>query len=98
MIPFWVLVTNVGGMTVSDAAVVTVLSKLPKLSLIGISGVPELRLEGDSSVSYTIEYKNDLNRTNWTALAEVVPGTNGITVLDTTATNAPVRFYRAVAR
>jgi len=95
---FWLTISNVTGMTISERAVVTVLSTLPKLSLSRISGVPELRLDGDSSAAYTIEYKSDLNRTNWTTLAEVVPGTNGVTVLDKTATNAAVRFYRAVAR
>jgi hypothetical protein len=56
--------------------------------VIGINTTPLLLL--------TLQFCPDLILTNWTTLATATPVTSPWTYTDTTATNASIRFYKAI--
>lgn len=57
-----------------------------------------LRWLTQSDVTYTVEFKNDLNDAQWQPIASPVPGNGTVhTFTDLTATNVPHRFYRVRA-
>jgi hypothetical protein len=59
-------------------------------------GLPALRLLGDTTGQYAIEYVSPLSATpNWTALPGIVLSNSTQTVVDSTAANNDQRFYRA---
>jgi|SRR3989344_4615805 len=58
-------------------------------------GLPVLKLVGPSGFNYRVESGTDL--VNWSTIAVLI-NTNGVvSFIDRTSTNAPARFYRAVA-
>jgi hypothetical protein len=74
-------------------------AELPALSLeiSLVGGLPALRLSGgDTSEQYVLEYVSQLSATpNWTALPGIILPDSSQSVVDSTATGAARRFYRA---
>jgi uncharacterized repeat protein (TIGR01451 family) len=90
-------VTNWLGSAVSDPVSLKVLVS-PAITLTGtdvtITNVA-ISLISVSGLNYTLEYKNLLSDTAWTAILPPVPGTGGVIVLqDTNGAGGPSRFYR----
>jgi hypothetical protein len=64
---------------------------------LAITGVPQLLLSGPINRSYRIDCTSDLSTTNqWTPLTNITVSESPATFTDTTWTNCPARFYRAV--
>ena len=57
---------------------------------------PLLTLYGEYGTSYRLEFAEDLSETNWTLLGSVTLQEQHLSYPDTTTTNRPRRFYRAV--
>ena len=97
-----VLVSN--GSCASTSAVATLTVNLPAAgSFSQVSRTPggpfNLKLTGTTGAYYEIQSNTNLNNTNaWSTIA-FITNSGGMTVFnDSTATNAPQKFYRALAR
>jgi hypothetical protein len=94
--PYSVLITNVAGWTVSSNAALTVMP--PTIIVIqSLALLPDRRarliVHGETNQNCAIEHSTNLN--GWTELIELL-NTNGIIeIIDDSASNAPLRFYRA---
>jgi hypothetical protein len=94
---FWVSITSTVGSTNSVPAAITVLPSAPRLGLERLAGLPWLSLDGAVGFDYRIDYATNLDAPAWTPLLELELGTTPFRFTDSAASNAPVRFYRAVA-
>jgi hypothetical protein len=99
--PYRIQVTNVNGSTISDAVQLTVVDT-PNVTVTGLDpniGSVNLSVPSVSGLTYTLQYKNALSDGAWTAILPATSGTgNPISLVDTNANGALVRFYRIVAR
>jgi hypothetical protein len=69
----------------------------PKPTLTGLTRAGnqfQLRLNGTTGQTYTVQYSTNLGNTNWLSLLTTNPSAAAVTILDPNATNA-ARFYRA---
>ena len=57
-----------------------------------------LIVTGTVGAPYQIQYKNNLNSTNWLPLADLILPTSAYFFVDTNSPNLSQRFYRAVAK
>lgn len=94
---FWVSITNSAGSVFSDEATITVLSSAPQFSLEQAAGLPVLTLAGEVGVTYRIEYSTNLSTASWASLVELSLSASPFTFTDSTGSNSPARFYRALA-
>jgi uncharacterized repeat protein (TIGR01451 family) len=98
--PYFVVVSNPQGSVTSTVAHFALLLP-PTISLSSMSAASNLISVSLSSIlgaTYTLEYKNLLQDSNWTALLPATAGTGGIIFLqDTNAFVMPTRFYRVRA-
>ena len=62
------------------------------------SSVPLLQLEGWPGTNYILQYNSSLLDSNWSALSQFTLTTNPCDFLDVSASNAPIRFYRAITQ
>src|SRR5207248_344547 len=92
----WVSVSNSAGSVLSDKATVTVVDAVPRLGLLQGAGFPVLKLDGSAGLTYRIEYNTNLGTNDWTRLVDLSLHSSPFTFIDTGATSAPARFYRAV--
>jgi hypothetical protein len=58
------------------------------------NNVVTLRWPTVNGLTYRVEYKNDLNATQWVILQPPILGSGGVHVFTNLATNIPQRFYR----
>lgn len=94
---FWVNISNSAGSTLSERATVTVVgSGFPWLEVRWDLGKPLLFLEGIRGKFHQVEYSTDLGAATWTPLFGVKLKSERYSSYDFTATNSPMRFYRAV--
>jgi hypothetical protein len=94
---YWVAISNSAGSTLSAPATLTVLPSAPRLGLERADGLSWLTLDAAAGFDYRIDYATNLDAPAWTPLLELELGTTPFRFTDSAATNAPVRFYRAVA-
>jgi hypothetical protein len=88
-----VLVSNTGGSTPSQTALLTVLTRPSLRDLRLLAGqTAAMNLLGDVNQSYVVEYSTNLS--NWTALGTVLATSPSTPVTDSNAVDR-VRFYRA---
>ena len=69
------------------------------VSATGVSGQLLIQFTAQAAVSYTVQYKNNLNDATWLKLTDVAPGasTQIVAVTDATVGANTRRFYRVVA-
>jgi hypothetical protein len=94
---FWVTLSNSAGAVISNPAQVTVVAEPPRLGLGMVSSLPALTLEGVPGTPYRIEQRPALNQSIWTPLVDISLQISPHNLIDSTASNSPARFYRAVA-
>ncbi len=103
---YLVTVSNVAGFAISSNATLT-LTNLPTgqggpgvfQSIVRqlANGNVQLGLAGTTNATYTLQYASNLPTTNWIPLATFTMTNGAIQYTDTTATNAPVRYYELVS-
>ena len=93
---FWVSIANSAGSLLSDRTLVTVVAAAPRLTLNGEAVPLSLTLDGLAGFTYRIEFSTDLSANNWVNLLGLSLYTSPITFIDSGASNASARFYRAV--
>ena len=93
-----VRIRNNGGTVTSSDAILSVIKSTPLTIISGrrMTNGFELQLSGPILSSYVILASTDLE--NWTAISTNSAPTGSVVFTDATATNRPVRFYRAIAR
>ncbi len=84
---YTVLVSNAAGSVTSSAAT---------LSLLNLNMFAGLTIVGQLGGNYQIDYRNNLNNTNWFNLTNVVLPSSPYLFIDTASPQYPQRFYRAV--
>lgn len=94
---FWVTLSNSAGAVISDPAQVTIVAEPPRLGPGMVSSLPALTLDGIPGTAYRIEQKPDLKESIWAPLVDISLQISPYTLIDSTASNSPARFYRAVA-
>jgi hypothetical protein len=94
---YWVAITSSVGQTNSAPAILTVLRFAPQLGLERTDELSWLTLDAAAGFNYRIDYATNLDASAWTPLFELELGTTPFRFTDSAASNAPVRFYRAVA-
>ncbi|MCX6902589.1 MAG: formylglycine-generating enzyme family protein [Verrucomicrobia bacterium] len=62
----------------------------------GLDFMPRLTIQSELGITNQIQYTNNLNSSNWAALATMVVTQSPYTFLDLSAPPAPQRFYRVV--
>ena len=82
-----VVVSNAAGMVTSSSAT---------LSLLSLNMYAGLTIVGAVGGNYQIDYRNDLNNTNWLNLTNVVLPSSPYLFIDTASPQDLRRFYRAV--
>lgn len=88
-----VVVSNTAGYTVSLPATLQVVGGAHLLSpQMRGDGVFEFTLFGQGSQNYTVQYSTDLS--GWTNLTNITLSSPVAPIIDPSATNAPMRFYR----
>jgi len=65
-------------------------------SALGLQMLAGLVISGEAGRPYRIEYADRLSPTNWLSLTNLFLPTSPFLFVDTTSTNSPQRFYRAV--
>jgi len=93
-----VQIRNNGGTVKSSDATLSIITNTPLTIVSGrmMTNGFELQLSGPILSSYFILASTDLK--NWTAISTNSAPTGSVVFTDATATNRPVRFYRAIAR
>jgi hypothetical protein len=95
--PYVVVVTNDAGMVTSDTATLRVLVPpvIQSTSLVVSPTDVSISLSSVLGLSYSLEYKNSLDDTNWVSVLPPIQG-NGSTVIlhDTNNPSAFSRYYR----
>ncbi len=86
---------GVYSVVVSNAAG-TVISANATLSLLSLNMYAGLTIVGAVGGNYQIDYRNDLNNTNWLNLTNVVLPSSPYLFIDPASPQHPTRFYRAV--
>ncbi len=95
---FWVKLSSSAGSTNSTTANVTVYpANAALLNLQEVAGLPGLVVDGSPGTSYRVQYKTNLNLAGWTDLVDLSLHTSPFTLIDSSASNSPARFYRVVA-
>ncbi len=84
---YTVVVSNAAGSVTSSAAT---------LSLLNLNMFAGLTIVGQLGGNYQIDYRNNLNNTNWFNLTNVVLPSSPYLFIDTASPQYPQRFYRAV--
>ena len=84
---YTVVVSNAVGNVTSSAAT---------LSLLNLNMFAGLTIVGQLGGNYQIDFRNDLNNTNWFNLTNVVLPSSPYLFIDTASPQYPRRFYRAV--
>ena len=82
-----VIVSNAAGMVTSSSAT---------LSLLSLQMYAGLTIVGPVGGNYQIDYRNDLNNTNWFNLTNIVLPSSPYLFIDAASPQSPRRFYRAV--
>ena len=91
---FWVSVANPFGTAKSASALVTVVPENSvKLGFGLTGGFPSLTIFGNVGASYHLEYKTNLQATNWSPLLNIVLSLSSYSFTDSGFTNS-TRFYR----
>jgi hypothetical protein len=94
---FWVFVSGLGGYVDSATATVWVLpAEGLRLEIASVAGLPALTIAGALGATHRLEYREDLGVGEWRPVVDLVLPTNSFSILDWTATNWPMRFYRVV--
>ena len=93
-----VQIRNNGGTVRSSDATLSIIKDTPLTIVSGrmMTNGFELQLSGPILSSYFILASTDLE--NWTAISTNPAPTGSVVFTDATATNRPVRFYRAIAQ
>lgn len=93
-----VRIRNNGGTVTSSDATLSVIKSTPLTIVSGrmMTNGFELQLSGPISSSYVILASTDLE--NWSAISTNSAPTGSVVFTDATATDHPVRFYRAIAQ
>lgn len=95
-------ITNGGGGVVSSGATLIVLGSVSNIVTILSSGTGmtlngfKLVLSGPTGSNYVVQASNDLK--SWTPISTNSAPTGTVTFTDTSATNRPSRFYRAIVK
>ena len=91
---FWVSIQNAYGVAKSVSALVTVVPENSARLGFGLSaGFPALTIFGNVGTSYRLEYKTNLQATNWSPLLDILMSSSSYSLTDTGLTNS-TRFYR----
>jgi hypothetical protein len=90
-----VVVSNVSGAATSAPPALLRVLVPPTGGTPGLSaGQFSLSVDTIAGLTYTLEYKNNLNEANWTSVTPSVTGDGTRQVLRDTAATGPMRFYR----
>ncbi len=91
------LTASMAGMysVIVSNAVDSVTSAPATLSLVNLQMFAGLTIVGQVGGTYQIDYRNDLNNTNWLNITNVVLPRSPYLFIDTESPQYPLRFYRA---
>lgn len=93
---FWVSARNEVGLVDSEPALVTVFpASAARLKLQMLGGRPGLTISGVPGATYRIEYRSNLEPSEWTKWLDLILPANPFTFFDPKAPES-ARFYRAV--
>jgi uncharacterized repeat protein (TIGR01451 family) len=94
---YWAVITNgFGSVTSAVAHLTVILPPTIALNPVNVSATNvAVTLDSVPGLTYTLEYKNNLQDAVWTPITPSVPGTGGtISLQDTSGSLLPSRFYR----
>jgi hypothetical protein len=98
-VTFWAKATTAVGSANSGAALVTVFPASSVFLDIGIvDGTPQLAIDLPTAGPVEVQSWDGNSSMLWKVLSTVVPSTNPLVFVDSSATNGSARFYRAVKR
>lgn len=93
---YTVVATNTSGSVTSAVAALTILTSEATLSgPVVTNNTFQLTVSQVSGLSYIVQANTNLSTTNWTSIST---NTAPFTITDTTFTNNPQRFYRAICK
>jgi hypothetical protein len=103
---YLVMVGNVAGSAISSNATLTLTNASSGQGGPGMfsgiarqlgNGTVQLNLTGTAGATYTLEYATNLPTTNWIPLSTFTMTNGAVEYLDTTASNAPTRYYLLIS-